>query len=249
VSTVTVSAETENKFEILPNALWAMHAGSIAKSKELLDVMKASLNQITHEQLWSDPLEALREGPKIYKERMAESYCRSRLAISYDRLLKSGKDELDPALRRRSLMKIYDLATEVQLIVCGFDTKRNPRVFKFDWDEFSECTQFACIGSGASAADHSLYRRGQSPYTPIPLSIYHVFEAKKFGELSPAVGVKTKAALLGPDWCLDDETASLPHFRIIDEDAGMAFLNRLYSRYGPRNIKISDVVFPDEMFR
>src|SRR5580658_2107958 len=176
ISTEQTSAETEMKADFLPHNLLALFAGTVSRAKEVLDIYRDKLRAVGAKTFWADSVEMLREPPRILKRRMLEAYCQARLGITYERLLSAGASELDPALRRKMLSHISDQNTDVQLIICGFDTTSdNPRIFKFDWDEMTEVTQFACIGTGATGAEHALYRRSQHNGMEVKRTLYNVW--------------------------------------------------------------------------
>ena len=198
ISTEEASSDVEFKCAHLPWRLFAMYSGTISSAIELLRLYDYHLRGLETFN-WNRALEEIRIPPQVFKTNLADQYVQQQLGISYERFLVSGSSEIDPELRRQMLYAIAEMAIDADLLICGFDGSV-PRLFKFEHNRLTECTQFACIGSGANAAEHSLFRREQNQHTPLSLSLYNVWEAKKFGELSPTVGQSTYTMVLGPEY-------------------------------------------------
>lgn len=96
-----------------------------------------------------------------------------------------GFKEFREGLKRRG-----QRTTDAHLIVAGF-IERVPKIISVNKDGVFEVPSFCAIGSGAPHADTILRFRDSVKQAPLDMVIYFVYEAKKFGELSPHVGKTT----------------------------------------------------------
>jgi hypothetical protein len=239
VSTSHEKAETETKGRIIAHDLMVLYAGIISNAHELVGIYIKHLNRHPLNLKNDDPFEPLRTPPQVYRQRQINELVQARLGISYDRFLKNGKKELDPEIFRETLFDISRIEVGVHLVICGFVGGKAAKVFLFDGVRVTEESHFACIGTGAAAAQHSLFRQGQDSDAPFGQTLYNVWEAKKFGELAPTVGErKTDILMLEPGF--PEETG---HMRFV-RDSGKAFLDAQYALYGPKSVP-SDFALPD----
>ena len=231
VTAGTVSGEQTLKLVSLSPNLKAVFAGNVASARELIQIYRDHFDAIPFDR--SNILEQLRVPPVLLKQRKVEAYTQAHLGMSYEQFLKDGKKELDSGIHQRMTRDIYDITTEVELVIFGFDADR-PRLYKFACDEAWEEDFFACIGIGAEAATHSLFYRKQTPSVPVAKSLYNVWEAKKRSELAPDVGQQeTVAVVYKPDLT----------FEMVNSN-GEKFLNDQYARFGPQPIP-SDFLLPE----
>jgi hypothetical protein len=133
-----------------------------------------------------------------YKDSLVEDYIRGRFSMSYREFQQATSippDQLEEGWR-----KIEGMDVECELIIAGFIDKA-PYIF-FTQDTGGRLLSernFAAIGSGAYAARLILGFRNQDRGDNAPITIYHVFEAKKIGENAPSVGRETAVLLLRPE--------------------------------------------------
>ena len=195
---------------------------------ELADIYREHLSEValTPENI----LEQLRVPPRIKKQRMIEALVQSTLGISYDEFRNSDDNKIDASVRNKLWSAIHDMTLGVELIITGFLEEKLPLIFRLAWDEVERCSPFACIGSGTSAAEHSLYRRKQLWWMGVWPTIYHIWEAKKFGELSPTVGQMTYLFIVKPD------AKEGARCEIIPDVPMYQFLDEQYALYGPQAV-------------
>jgi len=106
---------------------------------------------------------------------------------------------------------------------------KRPLIFKVGDDGVDWCEQYACIGTGADAADSLLSYRGHDETTLGYRATYHVYEAMKFGaEVAPDVGAGTIAIVY--------DNGS----RIVAENLKGAYVKALRKKFakllGPRTV-------------
>jgi hypothetical protein len=228
VSTDTVSSETEFKLDTLPFGFACLLAGTVTTARELISIYKQHLSTLA-EFPREDPLELLRVPIRTKKKRLIESYVQARLGLTYQEFL-DRQDQIDVGIRTIMFGRIHDMNVEAELILAGY-SKNEPRIFKVAWDEVEQHANFACIGSGSPAAEHALHRRKQESRLSVAMTIYNVYEAKRFGELSPTVGRGTVIAVIHPTPETDPHS-SKNYYAV--SSSGFSALNKAYEMYGPK---------------
>jgi len=221
----------------------ALKAGVVADADRLIEAFGAVLNQFPEPMALSTFRPLFDVAFQRYKWRLTDDYLRARLAIDYGTLLAGFKNTDDPtkpnivfpdAFVEEKLHEVEELPIpNCLLIVAGF-VEGVPIICVVNEPETpgsSHCrlrfeSNFATIGSGSPAALISLYRREHTA-TDVRLmkAIYHVYEAKLLGEVSPGVGKPTSITVLFADgtcWNLSN--------------AGYRFLEERYDYFGPMEI-------------
>ena len=246
VSTGVASSQTESKREELPSFV-AMFAGTIPEARELLSAYRNHLAEnvsggALSVQEW---LERLREPLRLHKRRQIDHLVRRRLGLTYAEFLERG-DQIDSGLRSGIFGHIDSLTIEVDLLFAGFASggkfHERSRIFRARMEEVEIHKNFACIGIGAEAAEQALHRREQVGVLPLDWTLYHVYEAKRMGELAPTVGRRTSMAVVEPGG--DEEGASPYRVRAVTIE-GLEFLDGHYQRYGPQ--RVGDVTIPSDL--
>jgi len=227
IESATSKAEIGLKIVAIGRGWHSMYAGDVDRAGELIFIIGKDLQECATLDRDHVP-EVLRNSVRQLKERLANSLLNSRLAISYDRFLQTGKKELPPTVFREILQEVQELEIGCELIVAGFLDSRT-RLFHIDrYGAVSHREHFVAIGVGATNAEAMLYFREQQIPTRLFQSVYNVFEAKRFGESSPSVGPATDMVVSWPD-----RHNFVPEIR-------QTLFEPLYHKYGPRKINLED---------
>ena len=235
------SSETEHKFRVLSDNLVCLFAGSTARAKELAMIYQGLLK---HEPLPADPtgaLEYLRKGPVELKRRLANSYAGARLAVSYDDLRQNGEAWFGHDRWQRHIEAIDKHDPNVEMIIAGFIGKV-PLLYRIakdtsGWLDVEPVTNFCAIGTGAYTAEPALHAREQAANGSLPKTLYNIYEAKKIGETSPAVGKKTAIIVARSERKEDMGVIRLQRLGGIGEKA----LQRLFRKHGPKPVMPFDL--------
>jgi hypothetical protein len=151
--------------------------------------------------------------------------------------LRVGMQEFKSDLRRIGRKSQHD----VQLLVCGFVEGRAVIIYIDNGEKAKGVSPYATIGSGGWCAETMLrWRYAKEPLDPFSnLSdvIYRVYEAKRFGELSPHVGTLTEMMIVAP--------SPLGHLQIdFLPPQHIDFLAHEFERYGPHRLPQNRQQFP-----
>lgn len=239
VTTGTASSETEYKLvDLGPYA--AMFSGNIPEARELLSCYADYLarHPLQNPSL-DERLEQLREPLLIQKREMIDATVRRRTGMSYQKFL-DRDTHFDPGIRAKICADIENLSIDVDLIIVGGGVERL-WIFRERMERIEAEINFACIGDGAEAAEQSLHRREQQESLSLNETLYHVYEAKRMGELAPTVGKKTDLSVFerskssdGPlPWSLYPVTPEI-----------LDYLEDCYKKYGPQPIPGDGISIP-----
>jgi 20S proteasome alpha/beta subunit len=243
VSSKAWSSETEQKVEGLhPGKIAALFSGNIPEARELGGIYRRYL---ADHDFKGSMLESLRAPLAIRKQRIITSIVRRRLGLTYQEFLDQGQ-KIDPSLRTKIFEEIDNSNIEVDLIIMAFTHIGGGRpnestIFRMVLNDVQVEKHFACIGDGMSVAEQALHRRKQNSSLSLERTLYHVYEAKKLGEISPTVGSKTWVAVLTPN---NDEKMRF-NFRLASV-AGERILREHYKKFGLQ--KVTDLQIPSEGF-
>jgi hypothetical protein len=225
VTTQTASSNTQIKFNKFDSVNFGYaFAGHVPEATELVSLYESAVKTLLPGDTSEDLHEKLREPINLRKSRMIQFHVRKRLGMTYQEFIERG-ELIDTTLRADITRYINETNIEEELIIFGYHGK-SPVIFKMEYEQVRISENFACIGIGHEAADQSLHRRQQMWSSSMERTLYHVYEAKRMGEIAPAVGPNTVMmvfALGDPDfkgWSVPQE--------------GMAFLERTYRKYGPK---------------
>lgn len=248
VTTGTASSETEYKVvDLGPYA--AMFSGDVSEARELLSFYADYLARHPLQSPSLDErIDQLKEPLRIKKEKMRDDTVRRRVGLSYREFLDKN-NRIAPGIRSKISADIDTLSIDVDLIIVGveLDAKGRERSWIFrermEWVEVYK--NFACIGDGAEAAEQSLHRRQQEESLSLNETLYHVYEAKRMGELARTVGRETMLSVfersrsndIGWSWSLYPVTPD-----------GLDYLEDCYKRYGPQPIPDDGISVPGGWF-
>jgi hypothetical protein len=222
-------SESEYKFHVLSDDFVALISGRPGRAKELCAIYKSPLRNgaVTEDNV----LDRLREPLGIIKRRQAEAYVQRKMAVSYQEFCDSGEKWFGTANAARHHGVIEDNQLGVDLIFIGFI---GPRAIlcELKSGEIEVCTNFSMIGSGAYTAEPALHARKQKFSTLVEDTVYNVYEAKRYGENSPSVGLETVLYIFTPP------PQGERHIRAKRvTDAGMRYLAGRFKKHGPKPIK------------
>lgn len=182
----------------LPCGFYVAIADDISRSHQVVSYLWNEMKDLTPGHgsmvdLIKEKLENTAEYVRLWMRRevLAE------YGVSLDEFLHSKK----LALRTEIAWEIKNRVLCSELIIAGFGQNDCPVLLYTDCVNIREETNpgfFCAGGSGATAALNWLNLRKQNCFMPIQQTFYHVREAKKFAEISPAVGVDTHIILLRP---------------------------------------------------
>jgi hypothetical protein len=226
LETQTTGAEIGMKMEVLGANWWGLLAGDVSRAQRLLVGYREVLSPPFPRNIsgTSELLKLLQGPPRRMRAQLLDEHVYGRFAVTYEDFLARGKDQFPEEIFRSSIYEVAQITLECELIVCGFDKEQNARLFHVDsLGNVSEHQHFLAIGTGSSNALAMLYHRQQYEFFPKERTIYHVYEAKKFGELAPGVGRQTEVFAL-----------SAEEFLVVVRP-GFEELDRLYSIHGPQN--------------
>jgi len=128
-----------------------------------------------------------------------EHYVRMKFGISQEEFLERA-DDLTSELFASAIGEMAQINFGCDLILAGF-VDSTPYLFHLDGytGRVRPEGHFLAIGSGSINACSMLYYREQNKQTKMDRSIYHVYEAQKFGEKAPGVGSSMTLFVLSPD--------------------------------------------------
>jgi 20S proteasome alpha/beta subunit len=196
VETYITSADIEIKIAEIKELNWyAMFAGEVSKARELLYHYRSALQLID---LRENTQQKFQEVAWSYRKSLMEHYVRMQFGISYQEFLERGTD-LPAEVFASAIHDMGQIDFGCELILAGF-VDSAPQLFHLDryTGKVSPESHFLAIGTGGTNACSMLYYRNQNKQTGIDASIYHVYEAKRFGERAPGVGSSRVLFVLNP---------------------------------------------------
>jgi hypothetical protein len=222
---------------IVPQRWAALKAGPITEADRLASVVISAFQEIAVPMNETGIISIFDVAMQRYRWMLIDHYMQARLGITYSSLvggitISSGSTTSKVSLPEGFVNEKLHEAENVPfpacfLIVTGF-VENTPILCVLNEENASYSrvrfeSNLAAIGSGAPAALISLYRREHTaPDVQLMKAVYHVFEAKLAGEISPGVGGATSITVLFPDGrCWDLSTNG--HKRV----------NDLYNYFGP----------------
>ncbi|MEK7992432.1 MAG: hypothetical protein AAB403_01385 [Planctomycetota bacterium] len=236
--------DVEDKLSWIKGPTWAvLKAGIIPEADKLIAVYQTMLSAMGALPNSETLLPTLNAAFQQYRQLLINEYLSLTLGISYPALLggvelpgASTTDKIlfPEAFVEKTLLDIEQIPfPNCQLILAGF-VEGLPFIVSANEDpadgmSYSRLriqSNFYAIGSGASAAMMTLYRREhKGAETCLMQAIYHVYEAKLLGEVSPGVGETTSITVVFPSGeCLDLSTK------------GHRYMEECFEHFGPLKI-------------
>jgi hypothetical protein len=230
----------------------ALYSGCISEAYELLSAYRDYLatNPLRDPLSGAERLTQLRQPLEDHKRRKLDHLVRMRIGISHADFLQLG-DQVDPEIRALLRAEIWALSVGVDLLFASFapgattvqESFDRAFIFRLREGDIEVHKNFACIGEGALAAEQSLHRREQSDLTLLSKTLYHVYEAKKMGELARSVGEQTMLAVMEPD-----NNGEIPWLIRPLTPAAKDYLDDCFRRYGPQRVGQDAISFPADPF-
>jgi 20S proteasome alpha/beta subunit len=230
--TYSAGAEIANKLRWIKNGWPTLIAGDISRADELVLLYREYLkeNELKETNLFS----ILKEPAQKFKNLLADEFIQRKFGLSYDRFLAHAKDQLPAEIVSQTLYEVGDLQFPAQLLIAGFLGDRPVICVIGEEGSLARLEQnFAAIGTGAHVALPSLYQREHEPSeVSLMQAIYHVYEAKRLGQVSPGVGKSTSIEVLEPSGKLWSLT-----------DWGYEWCEKMFKQLGPKPIRPSSDQF------
>ena len=171
------------------------------------------------------------------KREIVESFVQNRYALSYDELIRFGKEKIPIEQFNNTFIKISGLTPEIEFLVTGFDQYGQPIIIVAGRGEEPFITEgFGVVGSGLYLASSALLQREVDYIWPLNKTVYAVWEAKKYAERVKTVGKATTLTYRGPGGLA----------KILHPTGTMAIRDH-YNNYGPKDL-LEDLELPEDAF-
>ena len=231
VSTGIASADTAQKCTLINDNKWLilMSADDVARARELIKVLSFHLKKVTITK--NTAVDILKEAVAIQKHKLLNEFMQTKFGITYDAFLQTSP--FTEQTRRDIELNVQRIRLECELLLCTFFDKK-PVIFQIEDDgRVCEHAHFGTAGSGTYIAQAALYQRAHTDRFPLPVSLYHVYEAMVLGSIAPGVGQLHQISVvrIGEDGALVREMVT---------DMGLRYLKRLSRRYGIKAISKID---------
>ena len=228
------SAEIGFKQRFMRPGWGCLFAGDVSAARTLLKPVEKHFKAASTIDE-TNVLSVVRAGLNERKKDMANEYSYGEFAISYDDLLKFGKEKLPEHRYRAAIDHIASLKLGAELIIFGF-VESTPTIVETD----EKCgaiikEHFATIGEGRYLAHSVMLHRSHQELSQLGTTLYRVFEAKKYAERVRSVGTSTSLLILS-------EEQPMP--RIVGP-SGLMFLEKQYAKYGPKELN-EEIQFDDQ---
>jgi len=238
VGTWAAQAEIGFKFSWVTRNWPALVAGDLARTEELTATFATALDGKTLNRY--NVFDHMKAAGHAFREKLADELVRQKLSVSYE-YLRQNRGKFPSATVYEIYTQISNIDSGAELIAAGFLNNR-PALFVVEKDcSVSHRQHFAAIGTGAYIAEPALYQRRQSKTKSLSDTLYHVYEAKRLGEIAEAVGKMTSIAVISPPAkegeAIDDKWVG---------ESGFDFLGEKYRELGPK--PVPDMDFLDEYF-
>ncbi len=234
VATDAFASETENKFHILADNVMALAADRPGRARELASYYRAHLATVNLDEV--NLLAELDRPVQVLKRRIASAYIGRKFGVSYQEFLDHGINWFGQAAVDKYRNDIESNPLGVDMIIVGFfktpaPTLWEPFVCELRGEQIDRVTNFSLIGTGAYTAEPALHSRNQMPRTPLPDTVYNIYEAKRTGESSPQVGKETRMYVLQAPWPHDKKLRVM----VLNQNGEKEMAKR-YKKYGPKKV-------------
>jgi 20S proteasome alpha/beta subunit len=226
--TDSAGAEIVDKFRWVKDGWPCLIAGSVSKADELVETYERHLEKKTLTRLTL--VQELKIPLQQRKTEIANEYVQRILGISYSEFLRDGLRQLPQEFFQQTVNAIANLGLECDLIIAGCLQDESgdhlTEIFRTDlWGNLFRENDFSSIGSGANVASAALFQREHTSSADLMTTLYHLYEAKRLGEVSPGVGTQTSLDVLFSDGTVREVTEEC-----------FKYLEKLYRRFGPRPV-------------
>jgi hypothetical protein len=234
IETSTAGSEIGNKLRSFGTGWGALISGTIPDAYDLVEKYVVHLSTPRPTPHW---LDWLRVPAWKYKEFLVDQYLRATYAISREDFYSDNRGHLGETVADQTLYEIARIESGCELILFRITDSRSYIFHVNNRFEVRIEADFCSIGTGATNADSWLHFREQNALMSRNDTIYSLYEAKRFSEISPAVGKRTVIDVI-------EHTGQ----GAILYPPGMKELERRYEQYGPRTIKQGEFGLDSEMF-
>jgi 20S proteasome alpha/beta subunit len=218
------SAETKLKLRALPRGWYCLTAGTESEINCIVPKLREELSTAS-EVNETNITSLVRNVLNNRKKEKIDEFIRGRYGISYDDFLGFGKEKFPTDVHREAILSLSEINIDCSLIVAGFCSGFPMIVETTDKCRVLVREDFATIGEGSYLAQSVLLQRRHIDTKELGLTIYTVYEAKKYAEEVSSVGKQTTVAVIYPDD---------PRLDIKGE--GMESLAEKFKKYGPQPI-------------
>jgi predicted GNAT family N-acyltransferase len=181
-------------------------------------------------------LQIIRTALNKRKHEKVDELIQGKFGISYKEFLETGKNRFPHDIFRAAIFEVEQTGLDAEFIIVGY-THGYPILVKTD----TRCgatirEHFAVAGEGAYLAQAALLSRAHSHLEAFGRTHYGVYEAKRFSQGAPSVGMSTSITVLHSDG---------RHEML--KSSGTKFLDQKYEEYGPKkltdNFSVDDGLF------
>lgn len=243
-STDQATVENTAKMEMIGNRWWALLAGEVPYTRELMAVYRGHLKDIEKTLNSDNAFEELCKPAEEYLDRVRERLCRRLTSLSYAQF--RAESEVFPEEIRDEIFKMPAPGIQLILMGCVYDNARRatrPCVYKYSFGEVWKCDHSAVIGSGTNIAEAALMQRKHSEYWTLSPTTYAVYEAFKLGCIAPGVGQgPPRMAIL---WYDAQKDALVPAPSV--QNVALAVLEEWRKEFGLKDVR-GDLALPDRAF-
>jgi len=220
--------------EFYPILLAGTQTRAVELACEINTVVHKTASPLGHDYVppaWST---ILNEAILRQKHRIANEIIVGRFGISYDELLKIGREHFPPDVYRDTISEISRTSLDCWLLVIAF-SQPQPTIFRIsDSGMVETCQNFAAIGSGLYLAESVLFQRNQHTNNDLGTTIYNVFEAMRLGSRAPGVGDRFEITIAEWEYWHEVSTnegwVKWSHL----SPAYYSYLEKRFQRYGPK---------------
>jgi hypothetical protein len=189
IETDVAGSEIGFKLRPLPLGWGALFAGGVPEADDLLARYRRHMREPQPKD--ANTLDWLRVPAWEYKQLLIDQYLHSTYGISRQEFFSESRGHLGETTADQTLYAIANIKSEAELILFRITDDGSEIYQVSDGFDVSMERDFCSIGSGGLNADSWLHFREQNAMMRRDDTIYALYEAKKFSEISPAVGKKT----------------------------------------------------------
>lgn len=187
----------ESKVKKITNCCYAMHSSNDSLASDLiLEKVKARVEGSKKTRKVAEIIELLKEECLNHKK----EYIERDILFKYN--LVSGKlgTDQEPIVKEAvEEVEAYEYPLECEFIIAGFDSPREPHIFRVDQDgnySLDDSLGFTTIGSGGGLVFLELTKHGYSRTFGMTVTLPRVYIAKKISERAEGVGRYTDIGVL-----------------------------------------------------
>jgi 20S proteasome alpha/beta subunit len=174
--------DTVSKFRHIGDGWWAAMSGGTGSAQLLSDLYRFTLGEKTAKLTVSQVEAKLLRCAQIRKRQLANELSYSRFGISYNYILKHGKEQFPEDILKQFMLDVQQIGLGCDLIITGM-LEGSPRLYYVGHDATVMPIEGSlCVGSGYTLASAALNERRYSKHMDLFEALYYVYEAKRFSE-------------------------------------------------------------------